>query len=43
MGFAKDSVPKHIVPTPISMIMNIRNTISELKTTSFAQAFENNK
>ena len=43
VGFAKDSVPKHIVQTPLNMILNIRNTISELKTNSFAQAFMNNK
>lgn len=37
-GFIKESVPKHIVPTPLSMIENLRNTIKEVSESTLMSA-----
>ena len=38
-GFAKDSIPKHVIPTPLSVVKRMRNSISSVNTASFAELF----
>ena len=42
-GFAKDSLPKHIVPTPLSMVDEMRNSLADLRQNSFHELFANKK
>jgi len=35
-GFIKDTLPKHIVPTPFSLVDKLRDNIKTLSTTTFA-------
>ena len=42
-GFAQDSVPKHIIPTPLKLVESFRASIQDLKMNTFAQLFEDKK
>ena len=37
IGFAKDPVPKHLIPTPLSMVKAMRAGISSTDTSTFAK------
>lgn len=37
IGYSKESVPRHILPTPLSMVKKMRATISSIKQESFAE------
>ena len=41
VGFAKDPVPKHIIPTPLSMVDELRDSLGNLNMNSFTKLFEN--
>lgn len=43
VGFAKDSVPKHVVPTPFSMVKALRASISSTNSTTFAELFRDKR
>ena len=36
-GFAKDAVPKHVFPTPLSMVKHLRCGISTANASTFAE------
>ena len=38
-GFAKDAIPKHVLPTPLSMVKAMRAAISSTNTRTFATLF----
>ena len=42
-GFVKDSMPKHIVPTPLTMVEELRNHLSNSRQNSFSEMFENRR
>ena len=42
-GFAKDSVPKMILPTPLSMVKALRASISSASPATFAELFNDNR
>jgi len=42
-GMSKEALPTFIVPTPLTMISEIRNNISKVTSSTFAQVFEDKK
>lgn len=42
-GFVNSVVPMFIIPTALEMINSLRNNISSIKLTSFAEAYSNDK
>ena len=43
VGFAKDALPKHIIPTPLSMVNHLRSHLKQTKANAFANLFNKPK
>jgi hypothetical protein len=42
-GFSKEALPIHVIPTPLSMIHQIRDNLNTVNSATFASAFSNLK